>query len=536
MRRYPRIPLFFLFLSSLSGTVGVLRPDSISARAQVGASVLQEPSQWNITPLLRIGDPAPEVGGKFEEIGESFWLDPGVIVFWARYGLKEWALFSMKGGTVRLVFPEGKQVRPGNSDAREPLDIQRKLGFSRVGTYLNPSGSLLYVSVFGNMKGEHGSVYAWDGERLRRVLTRADTMDIGGVPYSILHVNIMDCSDGWALLHYETVKPRQVAGLALTDGTSLFPLVREDENMPGLRGVAIKNPMRLGYGLASAAVVPGEALVVLRVKGATYPAALFRLSPGKAERLLTVGEAHPLRSMELIQSIRIQNVASAKTFALEVGRPPAAKGLLADQAGNQLQRIDTVICHGANFCFPVDENLIYEQFYKSVVNSTMSPIHQFVPTARGTFNYLIPQIGFLREDPLCFAALITAEQHMAMPKSSKINIWQTTDLWLSDGQTLKNFSPHLRMNSMSGIWKLRRSRLGLIIHAVWGGIDNSDLSSAREESWWLLDPENPEKLLSMTDFPNDQGVRMEFKDILGWNTLKDLVFFLKDGIYRAIRH
>lgn len=61
-------------------------------------SPVQE-GQWQLTAMVREGTPVPDrPGARFQEFGEAWWLESGVLVFWGHSGKeeKDWGLYSWK--------------------------------------------------------------------------------------------------------------------------------------------------------------------------------------------------------------------------------------------------------------------------------------------------------------------------------------------------------------------------------------------------------------------------------------------------------
>lgn len=511
----------------------VAPPAQQAPQASQPAAPAEAPGPWHLTPIVRLGDPLPGVGGRLEEVGDAYVLDSGWVVFWARYGPKEWAAFSAKDNSVKLIFVEGKEVRPPNSDAQEPLRIERK-SLWRGGTSFVPAGNRLYITVvFGAMR--HSSVYSWDGERLRRVLTRTDTVDIAGVPHTIRTAYVVEANRGWALLTYETEKPQRYWGKALYDGEKLMPLVREGEELPGMPGVALKVGSKY-RPFKTFAVVPGAALAVMDVKGAPYERALFRLSPGKAEKLLAAGDPDPSGSGTLAGEISIGGMSSTDIFAvrfLGVSWVPSQSFMLPDSPSYGL--LMTLIRQQGKFLRPLDAETLKAQFDEYRSHSALSPKFPLVAGAdlgSGEFSYAIWAAGFLKPDSPHYAYLVTSSRSQKLP-DSKVRELSYTDLWLFDGERVRNLTPTFRMDSSSEIHPIGGTSPGLILHAVWKGDGIEGVKSVREESWWFLSAEQPDHLEPLPDLVTDQRVHLTPDHVLVWRARNEGVVALEDGLYVA---
>jgi hypothetical protein len=70
---------------------------------------------WKSSPLLSVGDKlADEPTLQVQQIGETFWSPPDMLLAWVRVAPAEtpdgWALVSIRQGKVKTLFREGKEV------------------------------------------------------------------------------------------------------------------------------------------------------------------------------------------------------------------------------------------------------------------------------------------------------------------------------------------------------------------------------------------------------------------------------------------
>lgn len=269
------------------------------AQAAPDARVL--PGEWDLKPLARIGDPAPETGGRFEEFGHVYWLDSGVLVFWARFGPKQWAIYSWKDGRLQLVVPEGNNVQPPHAEGvMEKLDIHRVRGW-RYETLLHPGRGVLYLSVRFGALDYTGSIYAWDGEHLRKVLARGDSVSLGGVPHRLRFARVRaTASDGTTLIHVQT--EQKLEGLALLDGSSVSSIMLEEQELPGIPGVRLKHhalgyiPGAIEFGMMEGDLYLGPGGAFMQGVQITRPqneTVSLRLTPGRAEIMPAPGSPFP---------------------------------------------------------------------------------------------------------------------------------------------------------------------------------------------------------------------------------------------------
>jgi hypothetical protein len=287
--------------SAAACLVAVALLTSSTAAAQAAATEQQAEAreQWTLSPLVKLGSDAPG-GGRFEEIGAVSWSLGRVLVFWARVGAERWGIYSWKSGApLRLVAPEGKESRSPNAEGIvEPLAIRRRLGLRRP-TRILPGGKLHYIVTTPGLVGTRSDVYGWDGERLRKVLTEGDRIEVFGGSYTLRAADVeFTAPDGRAVVRFETDKPRQLQGYGWHDGDRLVTLVVLGESLPGaptLRAAPEGRALRQSLFDAGRVVFAAGALFVdVEVLGAPYKYALFRLTPDRAEKILAVGDVLPV--------------------------------------------------------------------------------------------------------------------------------------------------------------------------------------------------------------------------------------------------
>lgn len=273
---------------------------------------------WRLTPLVTKGAPAPEASGQFQEFGETYVME-NMLAFWARFGPsdKDWGLFSTKDGKVSRIFLENVEFVAPDS---------RKVKAHRIGLLASgffPAKRILYISM---RYPEH--VYAWDGERLVRVLCAGDQLEVGEVRYTVKRATVLDVGpDGRALIYYDANKPQHINGWVLHDGTSFTPVLKEGDSLPGMPGVQIKNlsagPSCIFHCVGMPKLLgDGSVLAALELTGAPEKAAFFHIAPDKTEKIgveMTAGFAMNLRPFEFSER-RLGDllVARLEGFVMEV--------------------------------------------------------------------------------------------------------------------------------------------------------------------------------------------------------------------------
>ena len=240
---------------------------------------------WKVTPLAQKG--AAEAGTTtFPEFGSGYWVDSGELVFWARTGNEkdkdDWALFSLKNGQTR-------KIAQHDVEFTEPDGVQKKIRRG-IGGYF-PAGKLLFVNVPLGRVGIDSNVYIWDGERLNKVLAKGDSLQIGSTNYILDSVAVTGVRrDGLAILSYRTEKPEKTGGCLLHDGTRLIVNLLPNP-LPGLPGVSPDVKGETSY----CPQFPEGSVFFMKVKGAPYKAAIFHLTPQKAEKLVADADPDPFQ-------------------------------------------------------------------------------------------------------------------------------------------------------------------------------------------------------------------------------------------------
>jgi hypothetical protein len=266
------------------------------------------------------GAAAPETNGQFQEFGETYVME-NMLVFWSRFGPgeKDWGLFSLREGKLSKVFLEDVEFVAPDS---------RKIKVSRAGLFrarISAGKRILYIS---NIHPDH--VYGWDGERLVRVLCAGDQVEVSGVRYTVKRATVLDVGpDGRALMYYDANEPQHINGWALHDGTSLTPLLKEGDPLPGMPGVQIKNMSAGPFCISRCVGVPkllpdGTVLAALELTGAPGKSAFFHIAPDKTEKIgVEMTAAFGMAATPLELSERRQGdllVARSDGFVMQVSK------------------------------------------------------------------------------------------------------------------------------------------------------------------------------------------------------------------------
>jgi hypothetical protein len=466
------------------------------------------PGEWELKPLVRIGDPAPETGGRFEEFGQRFWLDSGVLVFWGRFGPKQWALYSWKDGRLQLVAPEGNAVQPPHAEGvTEQLEIYRVTG-GREQTLFHPGRGILYMSMHFGALGKTASVYAWDGERLRKVLARGDTVSLGGVSHKVRYARVLERSpDGIALIFIETEQKR--SGLALHDGTSLHPLMIEQEELPGMPGVRVKSHWIRGIPL-SYEVVPGAAFVGVEVTGAPYKSASLRLTPGKAEIMPVLGSpfppdhfTHTTEQGDSVFRFHHQgqvNVVSTLAQLLGLDRHDWSVTGYAELMDRDLRRV-AVLASASRSPTPEEKKRGF---------LVGAPRHEY-----WYYHWV--------EGPWW---MVSSGERLAQITS--------TGLLLLDGDRGANLTEKLLLSATSQLRRMRGDFPGLLLEAKPLSVPGTTYKPipGSKTTWWFLDGNSEDiRLEPAPEFKTSDSRRVHLGNVLGWPKPGQAVVRLSDDFY-----
>jgi hypothetical protein len=283
------------------------------------SSVTAIEGTWAVTPLLLKGAATPGGSGQLLEFGEAYQTS-SFLAFWARTGpdaKKDWVLFSWKDGQLTRVLQRGVEfVAP---DSHKVI--------VRADTPIHVGKRLLY---FTSIWPHH--IYAWDGEKLVKVLSAGDELQFGNERYTIKRASVLDASpDGRALIGFEN----HTDGWAVHDGSSFTPVLKRGGELPGMPGVRIENFCRQGRWGAIACETPrllddGSVLASLTVsEGGRKRSSLFRIFPQRTEVMVEQDTAFVgCDAQRLIlpseAPVRVTTQCGAYTFTFnrgEAGKP-----------------------------------------------------------------------------------------------------------------------------------------------------------------------------------------------------------------------
>jgi len=255
----------------------------------------QTEGRWDVKPLVVKDMPAPETARKFLEFGDGYWLDSGILLFWGKYGPQKTnqALYSLKDGQMKRLIVE-------NVPFKEPDDIEKKVRITAnddvFNTHILSFGRLVYLEI---PSGYDRTIYACDGERLVRVLGKDDQITIGGVPYLVGTASFANIDNGRVSINFNTKKPANIRWKAWHDGANLTLLWTDGRRLPGIENATIKSIWHV-------VSFPDAVLALLDMTD--QGTALFRITSESTERIIGVGDSHPLNPEREIVAFSGSNI------------------------------------------------------------------------------------------------------------------------------------------------------------------------------------------------------------------------------------
>lgn len=260
------------FVSILS----ILLAVPVAGQAAASAPVELE-GNWTAKPLVTKG-PIPGGTGELLEFGPAYSAE-AFLAFWARTGPradKDWTLFSWREGKLTpILVSEVEFVAPDS----------RKVKVFHWGVYATPIHAGKRLLYFSPTLPDH--VYAWDGEKLIKVLASGDELQFGEGRYLIKRARVLDVGlGGKALVFWDSPK-QNIEGWALHDGSSFTPLWKKGDEMPGLPALRIQS---VSEGSPARLLEDGSLLGGVQVvDGQKKRLALYRLTAAKAEEIVADG-------------------------------------------------------------------------------------------------------------------------------------------------------------------------------------------------------------------------------------------------------
>lgn len=322
------------------------------------------PGEWELKPLALVGMPAPGASARFEFIDLYFhqpvWIPSGFVTFWANtrpkdansvFGIKDnkiilsksddqkfWGLYSVKDGKVVKVFNEAELLTVTGTDKAK---VERSYDFLRVNA-LVAGKNILYINASQSIWSGKISIFSWDGDNLKLFLGNDSKLEIDGITYNVHSAYVRQAfRDGKALVVCTTNKPKTRVFELFHDGEKFIPvrlIPEEDKPLPGMPGVLFDGMPVMPYFIPSVHY-DGGLIARMKVKGAPYKDAVFRITPEKAEKIIAVGDADPFDSTKKIQSILWISGADKNSVAFVVSSAKKLEPVLMIYRDGKFQKV-----------------------------------------------------------------------------------------------------------------------------------------------------------------------------------------------------
>lgn len=296
-----------LRLASICLLVGVI---PLIAQPTPGSTL---PGTWTATAIVEVNILSPGAGGTPRQVGDAWLLGDGALIYWAKIGEKDkggWALYAAKDGVPRLLFTADEEF-----DA--PDGVKKRFRHFDFGSGIGTNDLLIgRTSAYTKfVLGRNQGVYTISASGLTRVLSVGDTVKLAGAPTKVKQVDLHGITpDGRAVLKVTTEKPDARTGWLVHDGRTLAPLWSIGDPIPGDPASA-----RI-EGMNGVPRMFGDTtLVIFWTKPVEREVVLFRLTSGKAERLLTSGAPDPMKPERKLQGPRDLRAAAGDRFVVGIG-------------------------------------------------------------------------------------------------------------------------------------------------------------------------------------------------------------------------
>ena len=275
---------------------------------------LNNQPQWQLSLLLAKQTEVPNMVGKtFQEFGDAYWLESGMLIFWGRFGKEnnDWGLYSLMDGEVKTVLIEGEKVVPPNFFVKSSTTPkERELRFHRF-TPVHFGKSLLYLSI-----ENQNTVYGWDGKYFTKILGKNDTLTIGTLQYKIKKASVATMTaQNDALIYYEASSPKK-KGWILYDESTFIPQLSSDDTLRGIQGRISK----MDFDAFPTVWMKGDTTLAVLERTSpfgSFKRALFRITRDKVEKIIGSGDRHPLDPKKSIDDIVRIEVANPNTFVIQ---------------------------------------------------------------------------------------------------------------------------------------------------------------------------------------------------------------------------
>jgi len=485
-------------------------------------------AEWKLTKLATKGDPAPGARGTFLEFGEAWANKAGELLFWAKSGNDkyDWALYLNKDGKISHVMTEGmKSPLPDGREAEishNPLNLQPFFG----------GGDLFFF--LGECFGHR--LYALNGSGVKSVLPYDNEIELAGKTKIITSAELLSIYGKETVFIKYKAKGKKNDGILAYSQGKYFPLMDQNSLLPGLGNV---------YFVAIAGAVPGyliplffpfsekNFLAVMEVSGPAYKKALIQYTSEKVNKIIAVGEDHPLDAKKTIDNILSLDAQSPERFVIFLNWKNKFNKKSESKKG-----VDVILYdHGKMQLLKAMEDLYIESL------RDISPYKREVAREGIFLNQDSPAYAFSTD------VLLYAKYSSGISGKCKTHLFyfdgQKTEDILSDeikaGRTIQfrsklqavggKFNGFLLLpgNDQRNIFDIKDKD---ILRSIVEVNEQASRNPALVQTPLFFDANSPEKgLQNPPGFKVEGGKKVAIADILEWTSAEQAYVRLEDGIY-----
>lgn len=534
------VTLTLICLCLTSGRVSAQEEKNSSTER--GAKIETIAGEWELKPLAVKGSPAGDTGGRFEYLDifldPPLWVQSGMVAFWAKFGPKDKdeALFTIKDGkVVRVLIEEQSFPALGSNKAQvqrttnpyTPADSNLHLF---VWETLHAGKNLLYINAVQGKWLPKLAIYTWDGERLQLLLAEDSEVELDGARYKVRSAFVREIlPDGRAVIMCDMGRSKKgsrskldnfICYFFVHDGVMLTPLLQleEEKPLPGLPDIIFQSFLHFSHFTGPLLFFNGGAVVALKVKGAPYKEALFRITAEKAEKIIAIGDPDPFDPTRKIQTILDGGATNKNNIAFVAS---SAKGS------------------------PKPMLLLYRDGkFQKVFDDTYPGVKE----KAGLRYYEIGNGFFPEEGSSDFIFKVTF--HRELSKSERDNLRANYELvphyFFFDGEQAHHLyesaqtTLHSRLLPLAYLGKGPVETPGVIVRGVGAkGIRQLDTHITgglpdRGSSWMIYGMGKDFSFKPALEF-NVQGKKVSLGDVIGWKSPTEAIVRLDDGLYLLSR-
>jgi hypothetical protein len=411
-----------------------------------------------------------------------------------------------------------------------PLPDGREEKFNRETTIFFSGEDLFYFQV------GFERLYALNGSGVKGVLPYDDEIELAGKTKIITSAELLSIFGKETIFIKYKAKGKKSDGILAYSQGKYFPLMDQNSLLPGLDNVYFNAIAGAVPALRMPLFIPFSEknfLAVMEVNGLAYKKALIHYTPEKANKIVAVGEDHPLDAKKTVDNILWLDAQSPERFVIFLSWKNK-KGFKSKTG------VDVILYDRGNIQLlkAIDE-IYYSKKY--------SAPNKLEVAHAGTF---------LNSDSLAYAFMTTV--FLFDIYQTKISSSHTTHLFYSDGQktedmlfTIDQIKAGRTIQFMSRLQAVGGEFNGCLLlpvsmrfilifdskdEIIWSILGAAQTPSMRNpasaQNSLFFDANSPEKgLQDPPDFKVEGGRKVTIADILEWTSAEQAYVRLEDGIY-----